>query len=71
MVRSMMARANLPITYWGDALLTATFVLSRMPTKSVTSTPYELWTKHKLGLGFMKPWDVLCLLMIHPTDLEN
>ena len=27
MVRSIMAQANLPISYWGDALLTATYVL--------------------------------------------
>ena len=42
MVKSMMAQANLPITYWGDALLTATYVLSRVPSKSVTTTPCEL-----------------------------
>ena len=27
MVRSMMAQAHLPITFWEDALLTTTFVL--------------------------------------------
>ena len=42
MVRSMMAQTYLPITYWGDALLTTTFVLNRVPSKSVTTTPYEL-----------------------------
>ena len=46
----MMAQANLPITYWGDALLTATFILNRVPTKSVESTPYELWTHRKPDL---------------------
>ena len=44
MVRSMMAQANLPINFWGDALLTATYVLNRVPSKSVATTPYELWT---------------------------
>ena len=38
----MMAQANLPITYWGDALLTATYVLNRVPSKSVSTTPYAL-----------------------------
>ena len=42
MVRSMMAQANLPISYWGDALLTAAYILNRVPTKSVISTQYEL-----------------------------
>ena len=41
MFRSMMAQANLPISYWGDALLTATYVLNRVPSKTIASTPYE------------------------------
>ena len=28
MVRSMMAQANLPISFWGDALLSATYILN-------------------------------------------
>jgi len=42
-VRSMMAHANLPISFWGDALLTTTYILNRVPNKSVIATPYELW----------------------------
>ena len=41
MVRSMMAHANLPVSFWGDALLTATYILNRVPSKSVPKTPYE------------------------------
>ena len=66
MVRSMMAQANLLITYWGDALLIATFVLNRVPTKSVTSTPYELWMTCKPDLGFMKPW--ACVTFAHDSS---
>jgi transposase InsO family protein len=66
MVRSMMAQANLPITYWGDALLTATYVLNRVPTKSVTSTPYELWTTRKPDLSFLKPWG--CAAIAHESS---
>ena len=51
----MMAQANLPITFWGDALLIATYILNRVPSKSVTSTPYELWTKRKPDLSNLRP----------------
>ena len=51
-----MAQANLPITFWGDALLTATFILNRVPSKSVPTTPYELWTKRKPDLSVLRPW---------------
>src|SRR3954462_139649 len=44
MVRCMMAQASLPISFWGDALLTAAYLLNRVPSKSVELTPYELWT---------------------------
>ncbi|KAK9108126.1 hypothetical protein Syun_024137 [Stephania yunnanensis] len=67
MVRSMMAQANLPITFWGDALLTATYILNRVPSKSVSSTPYELWTNRKPDLYNLRPWG--CGAYVH--DLHH
>ena len=55
MVRSMMAQANLPISFWGDALLTATYILNWVPSKSVLSTSYELWNGEKPNLGNLHP----------------
>ena len=51
-----MAQANFPISYWGDASLTATYVLNRVLSKSVSSTPYELWTSRKPDLSHLRPW---------------
>ena len=56
MVRSMMVQANSPISYWGDALLTTAYILNRVPSKSVSSTPYELWTGKKPDLNYLWPW---------------
>ena len=56
MIRSMMMQANLPISYLGDALMTATYILNRVPSKSVPSTPYELWTGEKPNLDNLRPW---------------
>ena len=56
MVRSMMVQGNLPISYWGDALLTAAYILNRVPSKLVPSTPYELWTGEKPNLGNLWAW---------------
>ena len=33
-----------------------TYILNRVPTKSVISTPYELWTGRKPELGHLRPW---------------
>ena len=66
MIRSMMAQANLPISFWGDALLIAVYILNRIPSKSVSSTPYELWTRRKLDLSMLKPWG--CTTYVHDTS---
>ena len=72
MVRSMMARAHLPITFWGDALLTTTFILNQVPSKSITTTPYELWTNKKPDLSFFKNLRVVLPMYIIPLiNMEN
>ena len=43
MVQSMMSRTDLPLLFWGYALKTAAFTLNRAPSKSIETTPYELW----------------------------
>ena len=48
-----MAQANLPISFWGDALLTSAYIINRVPSKSVPSTSYELWNGN---LGNLHPW---------------
>jgi hypothetical protein len=46
----------LSITFWGYALETATFILNRAPSKSVETTPYELWHGKKPTLSFLRVW---------------
>lgn len=56
MMKSMMAHANLPISFWEDALLTAAYILNKVPSKSVSTTPYELWTGRKPNFNHLGPW---------------
>src|SRR5215216_5102796 len=56
MVRSMMSLSDLPLSFWGYALETAAFTLNRAPSKSVETTPYELWFGKKPKLSFLKVW---------------
>ena len=55
MIRSMMVQAKLPISFWRDALMNATCILNKVPSKSVPSTPYELWKGEKLDLNIIGP----------------
>ena len=54
MVRPMMSLIDLPLSFWGYALETAAFTLNRAPSKSVETTPYEVWFGKKPKLSFLK-----------------
>ena len=56
MVRSMMYLTDLPLSFWDYALETVAFTLNRAPSKSVETTPYELWFGKKPKLSFLKVW---------------
>ena len=51
-----MSLTDLPLSFWGYALETATFTLNRTPSKSVEMTPYELWFGKKPKMSFLKVW---------------
>ena len=36
--------------------MTAAYILNLVPSKSVSSTPYELWTDKKPDLNNLRPW---------------
>ncbi|GJV04930.1 putative RNA-directed DNA polymerase [Tanacetum coccineum] len=54
MVRSMMSRVTLPISFWGYTLETATHILNLVPTKKVSKTPFEMWKGKRPSLGHIK-----------------
>src|SRR3990170_9062780 len=56
MVCSMMSLIDLPLSFRGYALETAAFMLNRAPSKSVGTTPYELWFGKKPKMSFLKVW---------------
>ena len=56
MVRSMMSYSDLPISFWGHALETAAYILNLVPSKSVLSTPTELWTGRQPSLRHVRIW---------------
>ena len=56
MVRSMLSYSALPVELWMEALKTAIHILNRVPSKSVSKTPYELWTGRKPSLNYLHVW---------------
>ena len=66
-----MSLTDLPLSLWGYALETTTFTLNRAPSKSIETTPYELWFSKKPKLSFLKVWDCDAYVKkFHPDKLE-
>ena len=69
MVRSMMGFATLPLSFWGYALETACHLLNNVPSKSVVSTPYEIWTGRKPSISHLRVWG--CLAYVKHLDSDK
>lgn len=51
----------MPITYWGECLLTATFLIYRIPSKVLQNrSPYEVLFGKKPSLHFLRSFGSLC-----------
>lgn len=54
--RTLVISANLGKEYWGEAILTSTYLTNRLPTKAlkINKTPYELWHNKKPKINNLK-----------------
>ena len=67
----MMSLTDLPLSFWGYALETATFTLNRASSKFVETTPYELLFGKKPKLSFLKVWGCdTYVKRLHPDKLK-
>ena len=51
-----MCLTYLLIFFWRYALETAVYILNRILSKSMPSTPYEIWRGKKPNLKYLKIW---------------
>ena len=62
----MLISSNLPHNLWGDAMLSACYILNRVPLKKNNISPYELWFNRKPNLIRLKVWG--CLAYVRKPD---
>jgi len=66
MMRSMLREKNLPHKFWGEAEITATYVLNKCPTKRLESkVPEEVWAEVKPFVKHFKVFGSKCYKHIH------
>ncbi|GJR12720.1 zinc finger, CCHC-type containing protein [Tanacetum coccineum] len=66
MVNSMLSYSGLSEGFWGEAMLTACYLLNRVPNKRNKTTPYELWYKKRPNLSFLRVWG--CRAVVRLSD---
>ena len=66
-VRSMLAHAKLPKTFWAEALSTATYVINRSPLVPLDGdTPQKVWTGKEVSYRHLKVFG--CLAYVHVAN---
>ena len=67
----MLLHANLPLSFWAEAVSCATYLRNRSPTSSLAGkTPYEQWTGKKPDLSNLRVFG--CISYVHiPSELRK
>ncbi|GJW56011.1 zinc finger, CCHC-type containing protein [Tanacetum coccineum] len=71
MVNSMLSYSGLSQGFWGEAMLTACYLLNRVPNKKNMITPYELWTKRKPNLKYLRVWGCRAVVRLPNLKLKT
>jgi hypothetical protein len=69
---AMITSARLPLNMWGEAVLTAAYLLNRSVTRALPSnlTPYKVFNGRKPDLSHIQVWGCRCFARI-PLELQT
>ena len=71
MMNAMLVSSGLPQNMWGDAVLSANYVLNKIPPKKLDKTPYELFKGSKPTYKYLRVWGCLAKVVIPPPKKEK
>ena len=60
-----MSFSTLLLSFWGYSQETTTYILNRVPSKSIPKKPMEMWTGRKLNLSHIRIWGRLAYVLKH------
>jgi hypothetical protein len=64
MMNAMLISPGLPQNLWGEAILSANYILNKLPQKKLDKTPYELWKGRTPSYQFLKVWECLAKVAV-------
>ncbi|XP_010496878.1 PREDICTED: uncharacterized protein LOC104773906 [Camelina sativa] len=63
--RSMMFHSHVTRRYWGDAVMTACYLINRTPTKVLNDlSPFEVLNKFKPSLDHLRVFGCVCFVLV-------
>nr|GEW01112.1 zinc finger, CCHC-type [Tanacetum cinerariifolium] len=71
MVNSMLSYLGPNQRFWDEAMLTTCYLLDRILNKRNMTTLYELWTKRKPNLNYLRVWGCRTVVRLPDSKLKN
>ncbi|MBW0533510.1 hypothetical protein O181_073225 [Austropuccinia psidii MF-1] len=66
--RTLLFTSNLPTNFWGEAVVTGTFLENVTPCSSIDNkTPFKLWNNYKFNLSWLRTFGFQCYVNIPKT----
>jgi hypothetical protein len=66
---SLLAHASMPLTFWDEAFVAATYLINRLPSKVIhDSTPLERLFDQKLDYSFLRVFGCACWPHLRPYN---
>ena len=66
MMNAMLISFGQPQNMWGEAILSANYLLNKVLQKKAYKTPYELWKGIKLSYKYLRVWGCLAKVAVPP-----
>ena len=66
MMNAMLISFGLPQNMWGEAILSANYLLNKVPKKKAEKTSYELWKGMKPSYKYLRVWGCLAKVAVPP-----
>ena len=66
MMNARLISSGLSQNLWGEAILSANYILNKLPKKKTNKTSYELWKGKMPSYQFLKVWGCLAKVAV-PT----
>ena len=64
MMNVLLLSSGLPQNLWGEAILSANYILNRIPHKKTNKSPYELWKGRRPSHRYLKVWGCLAKVAV-------